>query len=114
MAESQLALEKNRVQQLEKFAQLVPNVMGAVRTLSAEVYKDGALSCKAKRLIALALALGAGCHNCTLAQTKNALDNGATQEEILETLSVVASMRGSNGVAESLRVVQLLDELGKL
>jgi len=38
MAESQLDLEKNRVQQLEKLAQLLPNVLGAVRTLSAEVY----------------------------------------------------------------------------
>jgi len=76
--------------------------------------KDGALSCKVKRLMALTLALGAGCRNCILAQTKNALGNGATKDEILETLSVVISMRGTTGVAESLRVVQLLDELEKL
>lgn len=113
MAESQLDLEKNRVQQLEKLAQLLPNVIGAVRNLSVEVYKDGALSCKVKRLMALTLALGAGCRNCILAQTKNALESGATKDEILETLSVVVSMRGTTGVAESLRVVQLLDELGK-
>jgi len=38
----------------------------------------------------------------------------ATKEEILETLGVVISMRGTTGVGESLRVIQLLDELGKL
>ena len=114
MPESQLELQENRLQQLERFAQLVPNVMGAVRSLSAEVYKDGALSGKSKRLMALALALGAGCRNCILAQTRNALNDGATKEEILETLSVAVSMRGTTGVAESLRVVQLLDELGVL
>jgi len=43
-----------------------------------------------------------------------ALDAGATREEILETLSVVVSMRGTTGIAESLRVVKLLDEMGKL
>jgi alkylhydroperoxidase/carboxymuconolactone decarboxylase family protein YurZ len=43
-----------------------------------------------------------------------ALENGATKEEILEALSVVVSIRGATGVAESLRVIQLLDELGKL
>jgi alkylhydroperoxidase/carboxymuconolactone decarboxylase family protein YurZ len=43
-----------------------------------------------------------------------ALENGATRDEFLETISVVASIRGTTGVAESLRVVQLLDELGKL
>jgi AhpD family alkylhydroperoxidase len=114
MTESQLDLEKNRVQHLEKLAQVLPDVMGAVRNLSAEVYKDGALSSKVKRLMALTLALGAGCRNCILAQTKNALDKGATKEEIFEALSVVVSMRGTTGVAESLRVVQLLEELGNL
>jgi AhpD family alkylhydroperoxidase len=112
--ESQLDLEKNRVKQRDKFAELLPDVTGAVRELSAEAYKDGALSCKVKRLMALALALGAECRNCILAQTMRALENGATKEEILETLSVVVSMRGTTGIAESLRVVQLLDELGRL
>ena len=114
MMESQLELEKNRVKQKDKFAESLPNVMTAVRSLATEVYKDGALSCKVKRLMALALALGAGCRNCTLAQTMDALEKGATKDEILETLSVVVSMRGTTGIAESLRVVQLLDELGKL
>jgi hypothetical protein len=36
------------------------------------------------------------------------------KDEILESLSVAVSMRGTTGVDESLRVVQLLDELGKL
>ena len=61
--------------------------------------------------MALTLAVGAGYRNCILAQTKNALENAATKDEIFETLSVVVSMRGTTGVAESLRVVQLLDEL---
>jgi AhpD family alkylhydroperoxidase len=112
--ESQLELDKNRVKQRDKFAELLPDVWGALRSLTAEVYKDGALSCKVKRLMSLALALGAGCRNCILAQTMYALENGATKDEILETLSVVVSMRGTTGVAESVRVTQLLDELGKL
>jgi len=112
--ESQLEFDKNRINQLDRFAQVIPDVRGAVRGLTAAVYKDGELSCKVKRLMSLAVALGAGCSNCVLAQTKYALENGATKEEILETLSVVVSMRGTTGVAESLRVIQLLDELGKL
>ena len=114
MAESQLELNKNRVEQRDRFAQVLPDVMGAVRGITDEVYKDGALSGKIKRLMSLAVALGAGCRNCILAQTMYALEHGATKDEILDTLSVVVSMRGTTGVAESLRVVQLLDELGKL
>jgi AhpD family alkylhydroperoxidase len=114
MAESQLELNKNRMKQLGKFAQVLPDVLGQVRDMTNEVYKDGELSCKVKRLMAMAIALGAGCRNCVLGQAMYALENGATKEEILETISVVVSMRGTTGVAESLRIVQLLDELGKL
>ena len=113
MMESQLELDKNRVKQRDRFGELLPDVWGAVRGLTGEVYKDGALSCKVKRLMSLAVALGAGCRDCILGQAMYALEDGATKDEILETLSVVVSMRGTTGVAESLRVVQLLDELGK-
>ena len=114
MVESQTELNNNRMNQLGKFAELLPEVLGQVRDMTNEVYKDAELSGKVKRLMALAVALGAGCRNCVLGQTMYALESGATKEEILETISVVVSMRGTTGMAESLRVVQLLDELGKL
>jgi len=114
MMESQLELDKNRVEHRQKFTQVLPEVMEALRLLTDEVYKNGALSSKVKRLMSLAIALSAGCRNCILAQTMYALKAGATKEEIFETLSVGVSMRGTTGVGESLRVVQLLDELGKL
>ena len=113
MAESQRDLNENRLRQRERFAEVLPDVWNALMGLMGEVYKDGALSCKVKRLMSLAIALGAGCRNCILAQTTLALENGASKEEILETLSVVVSMRGTTGVAESVRVIQLLDELDK-
>ena len=69
---------------------------------------------KTKRLMALAIALGTGCCNCVLGQAAYAVDQGAGKEEILETLSVVVSMRGTTGIAESLRVIQWLDESGVL
>jgi AhpD family alkylhydroperoxidase len=114
MVESQQELNGNRKQQLEKFGELLPDVLGQVRDQANETYKDGALSGKVKRLMALAIALGVGCRNCVLGQTMYALEGGATKEEFLEAISVVVSMRGTTGVAESLRVVQLLEELGEL
>ena len=114
MSESQVELNANRMSNLEKFAQLLPEVLGQVRDQAVQTYKDGVLDAKTKRLMALALALGAGCRNCVLGQAMFALDQGATKEEILEVISVVVSMRGTTGIAESLRVIQLLDELGKL
>jgi len=112
--ESQVELNDGRRQLLRKFGQALPDLMAVEMPVINEAYKDGALTARMKRLMSLALALGAGCTNCILGQTMGALDAGATREEVLETLAVVVSMRGTTGIAESLRVIKLLDELGKL
>jgi len=112
--ENQVELNDERMQLLEKFGQVLPDLMAAEYATLDVVYRDGALSTKVKRLIALAIALRAECTNCILSQTMRALEAGASREEILETLSVEVAMSGTTGIAESLRVVKLLDELGKL
>ena len=112
--ESQVELNEERIKLLDKFRQALPDLRVAQSAVSEVVYKDGALSGKVKRLMALAIALRVGCTNCILAQTTRALEAGATKDEILETLSVEVGMSGTTGVAESLRVIKLLDELGKL
>ncbi|MBN2187099.1 MAG: carboxymuconolactone decarboxylase family protein [Dehalococcoidia bacterium] len=110
--ESQVDLNDERVRLFEKLGKTLPGLWAAETAAFNEVYKDGALSLKAKRLMALGIGLGAGCTNCILGQTKRALEAGATRDEILETISVVVAMRGTTGVAESLRVIKLLEELG--
>ncbi len=114
MSENQIDLNDNRKKQLGRCIEVMPDLANLLIAQIEEAYKDGALDSKTKRLMAMAIALGAGCRNCVLAQAESALDLGATKEEFLETISIVASMRGTTGVAESLRVIQFLDEMGKL
>ena len=112
--ESQIELNEERLKLIDKFKQSLPDLMVPESAVWDVVYKDGALSKKVKRLIALAIALRAECTNCILAQTMRALEAGATKEEILETLAVEVVMSGTTGIAASVRVVGMLDELGKL
>lgn len=111
--ESQTKLNEERLELLGKFKGIVPDFMAAEFAVNDLAYKDGALSTKIKRLMALAIALRARCTNCILAQTQLALEAGATKEEIIETLQVVTAMSGTTGIAESLRVIKFLDEQGK-
>ena len=111
---SELEVNEERLRYLEKLNQELPDLMVHESAKWDEVYKEGALSTKVKRLIALGIALRARCVNCIVGQTMRALESGATKEEILETISVNMAMSGTTGVAESLRVLKLLDELGKL
>jgi AhpD family alkylhydroperoxidase len=109
--ESQLELNEERLKLLDQLGQKLPDLLIAEGAVLNEVYKDGAVSRKTKRLMALALAIGVGCTNCILGQTMEALDAGATKAEILETISVAVALRGTTGVGESLRVIKLLEEL---
>lgn len=111
---NQVKLNEERIELLGKFKEAAPEFMAAESEVTNIAYKEGALSSKVKRLIAMAAALKVGCTNCILAQTKQALDEGATKDEIIETLQVLIAIGGTTGIAESLRVIKLLDELGHL
>ena len=97
----------------EKFDQGLPDAMTAYTAFRKEVYQDGALSLKTKRLIALAAGLQVGCTRCIQGQTKDAVAAGATKDEVLEAVSVAVVMGGTAVSAETWRVVMVLEELGK-
>jgi len=111
--EKQMELDNERRRLVDKFAEAIPNWGPSEFAIVDEVYKDGALSRKTKELIALAIGLRAGCTNCILSHTMKAVEAGATKDEIVETLSIEVAMSGTTGWGESLRVVKLLEELGK-
>jgi AhpD family alkylhydroperoxidase len=97
----------------DKFDEGLPAVMKAWSTFRKMVYQDGALNLKTKRLIALACALQAGCTRGVQGQTKDAVEAGATRNEVLEAVSVAIVMGGTAVSAETWRVVKVLEEMGK-
>jgi len=111
--ESQLELYDEMVGDITKFKREMPGAMAAHTTFQDEVYKDGALSHKVNRLIALGVALRAGCTACIIAQTRRAVEAGATKAEVLEAVSVAIVMGGTPARGWAWREVKLLKELGK-
>ena len=112
--EKQLELYDSLIRYRDKRSKVLPDVAAAGDALRDAVYGDGALSTKVKRLIAMAVALGIGCMPCIIGQTKQAVDAGATKEEVLEAASVLLAIHGTSGYSESWRVVKVLEELGMM
>ena len=110
--EKQLDLYGSFTKYREKRAQVLPDVAAVQDKLRDVIYKDGVLSRKVKRLIAMAVALGIGCTPCIIGQTKFTVEAGATKEEVLEAASVLLAIHGTSGYSESWRVVKVLEELG--
>jgi AhpD family alkylhydroperoxidase len=110
--ENQISYYEETGKYRDKFDQELP-VMTAYTTFRKQVYKDGALNLKTKRLIALACGLQAGCTRCVQGQTKDAISAGATKQEVLEAVSVAIVMGGTAVSAETWRVMKVIEELGK-
>ena len=90
----------------------LPNTREAYNNLRDETYRDGALSHKVKRLIALGIALRAGCTACILHQTTLAVEAGASKAEVLEAVEVAVAISGSSALGWAWRVPRLLEEMG--
>ena len=56
--------------------------------MEQQTYADGHLAKKYKELIAIGISLVSNCESCLEWYIKQALDSGATLEEIIETLEV--------------------------
>jgi len=96
-----------------EFKEELPEVYAAQSAFTDAVYKDDILSTKIKRLMAMAIAVKAGCPGCITYQTKMAVEAGATKAEVVEALSVATSIGGTTANAWIPIVVQMMKELGK-
>ncbi len=112
--ENQTKLLEAIHRQFESYKKLLPDVGEAYDHLPAEVYKDGAVSGKIKRLMALSAALTHGCRACILFQAEEAMKLGASVDEVLETCAVAISIGGTMAAGETTRVVQFLEEKGRV
>jgi AhpD family alkylhydroperoxidase len=108
--ESQVELKAANEGNAGTFKRLMPEIAGPYTALNQEVYKDGVVSGKNKRLMALVGALVEGCRACILYQTEEALKQGASVDEILETCSVALALGGTMGMGEITRVMAYLRE----
>ncbi|NDV26258.1 carboxymuconolactone decarboxylase family protein [Desulfovibrio sp. JC010] len=114
MIESQTEKKKSIGANWEKYTKLMPEIAEPYYELHGEVYKDGYVKAKHKRLMALVAALTGGCKACILYQTVEALNAGSSVDEILESCAVAISLGGTMAAGETADVMGLLKEMGKI
>jgi AhpD family alkylhydroperoxidase len=98
-------------QVLETLGDLDPEFLHKYRRCDHKILTDGALPAKVKILMALAVVASKQCESCTVAQMKSALKNGATKEEIMETMEVIFITSGAPAVAACRNALKMLKEM---
>jgi AhpD family alkylhydroperoxidase len=79
--------------------------------LDSRVYAPGALPTRTKELLGLAASLVLRCDDCITYHLVRCAEEGVTDEEIMETLSIALVVGGSIVIPHLRRAVATLDEL---
>jgi len=91
---------------LGTFTQKMPEIAGYFNAFTEACFKEGKLSQKEKQLIALGISVYSQDEYCIIYHTKGCLDQGASEEEILEAIGVTAAFGGGAAMSQAVTLVQ--------
>ena len=77
--------------------------------METNTYIDGAITKKNKELIAIGISVVTNCESCMEWHIKQALDSGASQDEILEAVEVGIEMSGGPGTVAARFAMNVLE-----
>lgn len=95
-------------QLLELIKDADPEMLETISNLDKVILKDGKMSEKNKRLIAMCMSAQAQCEKCVDTHAKAALYLGATKEEIMEALFVAMLVGGAPCLSAARRTISFL------
>ncbi len=88
-----------------------PDVMKNFSGMAQAALKGGALDTKTKELIALAIGVAIRCDDCIAFHVKAAIANGATRDEIMETLGMAVYMGAGPSVMYAAHAAEAAGQL---
>lgn len=86
-------------------AKASPDIVRGYREMSNAGHAKNVLGAKTRELIALAVAVTRQCDGCITIHMKAAIDQGATRDEIIETLGVAVSVNAGAALVFSTRAM---------
>ncbi len=91
---------------LGTFTQKMPDLAHHYNAFTEACFKEGAISQKEKQLIALGISIYSQDEYCIIYHTKGCLDQGCSEEEILEAVGVTAAFGGGAAMSQAVTLVQ--------
>lgn len=87
------------------------DVMKSFSVMAQASLKPNALDTKTKELIALAIGVATRCDDCIAFHAKAAVNQGATREEVMETLGLAIYMGAGPSVMYASHAIEAFDQL---
>ncbi|PWC77809.1 carboxymuconolactone decarboxylase family protein [Azospirillum sp. TSH64] len=90
-----------------------PEVMKAFSGMAQEALKPNALDTRTKELIALAIAVAIRCDGCVAFHAEAAMKQGATRDEVMETMGMAVYMGAGPSVMYAAQAVEAFDQFAE-
>lgn len=95
------------------FTKKMPKIAESFHAFTEACFKEGRLERKQKQLIALSISVFAQDEYCIIYHTKGCLDEGCSEEEIMEAIGVSLALGGGPAMSQAVTLVQqAIEELG--
>ena len=106
-------LEEHRhlEERLAQLGQEIPGPMSGFARLHRKAVEDGALPAKVKEMMALAISIAVGCDGCIAYHVHDAVQAGATRQELLETIGVALLRGGGPGSIYAAHAMDAIEQL---
>lgn len=108
--------EKSKIEKIIKarerahsFYSKTSKVYQAFVRMEQNTYKKGAVTKKQKEFIAIGISIVINCESCLEWHIKQALDDGATEPEIIEAIEVGIEMSGGPGTVSARFAMNVLE-----
>ena len=110
MTTNYVELHQHLEERLTQLGRELPGPMSGFARLHKKAVGDGALSGKAKELMAVAISIAVHCEGCVAYHVHAALAAGATRPELLETLGVAILMGGGPASVYAAHALDAMDQ----
>ncbi len=100
-------------QVMGRLAEQAPDTMKAFSGLHKAGVAEGALNSKIKELIALSISVVVRCDGCIAYHVHDALNAGASHEEIVEAIEVAILMGGGPAVMYGIEALEALEQFSE-
>ena len=87
-----------------------PEVMKAFSAMASSATSAGALDAKTKELLALGIAVAIRCDGCIAFHAEAAVRQGATREEVMETMGMALYMGAGPSLMYAAQAVEAYDQ----
>ncbi|NPA75401.1 MAG: carboxymuconolactone decarboxylase family protein [Euryarchaeota archaeon] len=105
---------QEKLEEIEKYLKALsekyPQETGSFMSFLRRVISEKALDTKTKELIAMALGIATGCEWCIVFHTKNALQAGATPDELIEAGFVAVMMAGGPALMHLIPLMKAIED----